>query len=138
MSAIRAFLALPGGERRLLLRALATVVEVRLALRLVGSERLRGWAARIGHAGDPAEEIAWAVRTVSQHLPGTTCLASALALQRLLSRGGHVSELHIGVMHNPGGLSAHAWLVCNGEVLVGAEGQDDFTPLLVWRSGKPG
>ena len=35
------------------------------------------------------EQIVWAVRAVSRHVPGATCLTQALAAQVLLSRAGY-------------------------------------------------
>jgi hypothetical protein len=134
MTGIAAFVALPGSDRRLLLQALATLVAVRLALRLVPVDRLRRPAGPVRAGARPAERIAWAVRAASRRLPGTTCLASALAAQRLLSRAGHVCELTIGVARDDSGFAAHAWVVCEGVTLVGGDESVDYTPLVAWSS----
>ena len=68
-------------------------------------------------------------------MPGTTCLVAALALQRLLGGQGHVSELVIGVARTRSEFAAHAWVVCGGEILVGADAGQDYARLLAWRSG---
>ena len=47
-------------------------------------------------------------------MKNATCLCKALALQRLLARNGHHSELRIGVDKVDGQFTAHAWLVHNG------------------------
>lgn len=135
MTPIAAFLALPGGDRRLLLHALATLVGLRLALRVVPVERLRRPVSRGRPHARPAERIGWAVRAASHRLPGTTCLASALAAQRLLAREGHDCQLTIGVARSERGLAAHAWVVCQGVTLVGGEESVGYTPLVAWSSG---
>jgi hypothetical protein len=136
---LAAFVALPPGDRRLLLEALSALAAVRVALRFVAVERVRAWAGRVTPGTRPVDKIVWAVGVVSRQLPGTTCLKSALALQRLLSRHGHVSELHIGVAREDEKFSAHAWLTCEGRILVGELEHDRFTRLVAWKAvGLPG
>lgn len=134
MTPLSALLALPGGDRRLLLRALVTLAGVRLALRVVPVDRLRRRVGRTRPHARTAERIAWAVQAASRRLPGTTCLASALAAQRLLARDGHDCQLTIGVARNERGFAAHAWVVCDGVTLVGGEESVDYTPLVAWSS----
>ncbi len=138
MRPVATFIALPGADRRLLLEALATLVMVRAGLRLLPLERLRTWAQRRGVGTTPAERLAWAVRIGARRLPGTTCLAGALALQRLLSAEGHASELHIGVARQGGDFAAHAWLTHGGEILIGEEEHEDYTRLVAWSSDPEG
>ena len=64
------------------------------------------------------------------------CLASAFALQRLLSREGHASELHIGVARDGAGFAAHAWLTSAGRILVGEEEREAYKPLVAWPSAE--
>jgi Transglutaminase-like superfamily len=140
MGAIATFLGLPAADRRLLLRALATVVRVRVLLRLQSLDRLRAWAqwqqwAQQKKSGNlPPAQLAWAVRTAARRMPGATCLVQALALQRLLSQQGHSSELHIGVARHDQSFEAHAWLTHQGKVLIGADRHEEFTPLVAWPS----
>jgi hypothetical protein len=137
MRRLASFLALPAGDRLLLLRAFAALALARAALHLVSTERLRGWASRFKPGTRPVERVAWAVSTASRLTPGTTCLASAFALQRLLSVEGHASELHIGVAKREQRLAAHAWVVCGGRTLIGEYGSDGYTHLLAWRVAEP-
>ncbi|MFO1086730.1 MAG: lasso peptide biosynthesis B2 protein [Reyranellaceae bacterium] len=137
MTGFAPFLALPGRDRRLLLHALVTLIGVRVALRFVPLDRLRHPAGRTRRCARPADRVAWAVRAASRRLPGTTCLASALAAQRLLSREGHVCELTIGVARNDRGFAAHAWVVCEGAILVGGEESGGYAPLVAWSSDTP-
>lgn len=71
----------------------------------------------------PAARVAWAVQALSRRAPGpTTCLAQALVAHALLRRFGHPSVLRIGV-RDPRlsrQLSAHAWVECDGRVVIGA------------------
>lgn len=131
------FLALSGRDRLLVLRALATLAFVRLALGIVPLRWLRGWATRLGSGTMSVERIAWAVSACARRLPGSTCLVSAFALQRILSSEGHVSELHIGVARRHAGLSAHAWVVCQGKILIGEAEAGAHAHLVAWRAARP-
>lgn len=134
MRSVATFLALSGSDRRLLLSALATIARVRIGLRLQSIERLKAWSQQAKAGEIPADRLSWAVQVAARRLPGTSCLASALALQRLLSQQGLVSELHIGVARQAGAFAAHAWLTHHGEILIGAEQHEDFTQLVAWPS----
>ncbi|MBI4421387.1 MAG: lasso peptide biosynthesis B2 protein [Gemmatimonadetes bacterium] len=85
-----------------------------------------------GGAGGRVERVSWAITAASRRLPGTTsCLAQALVAERMLRRRGHTPELRIGVRHGPmpqserrsalrkAPLDAHAWVECDGVVVVG-------------------
>ena len=137
MRRVVAFFALPWSDRILLLQSVATVTAVRLALPLFAIDQLRAWAGRVTPGTRPIDRLVWAVGAASRLLPGTTCLASALALQRRLSAQGHASELHIGVARQDGKFSAHAWLVCEGRILVGEFDHDRFTRLVAWKVVQP-
>ncbi len=71
--------------------------------------------------------IAWAVPAAAQAVPRCTCLVRALAGRRMLWRRGIRSELRIGVAKSPD-FQAHAWLECDGTIVIGASGTH-FTPL---------
>jgi hypothetical protein len=140
---IAAFLALARADKLLALEAVTTLAAVRIALHSVAIERLRTWAGRLTPGTSPSdksvERIAWAVGAASRLLPRTSCLASALALQRVLSREGHGSDLHIGVAKQGEKFSAHAWLACEGRILVGEVEHGRFTQLVAWKAvGDPG
>lgn len=136
MKRLAAFLALPGSDRLLLVRAVATLVVVRCALHLVSIERLRAWAGHLRESNRPAAPIIWSVRTAARHVPGATCLSSALALQRLLSSAGHPSQVHIGVARDASGFMAHAWLVHDGVVVIGEEEHERYAHLTAWDARK--
>jgi hypothetical protein len=118
--------------------ALAVVLFVRLCLRLLP---VRAWGratARHRRVRRPAmrdtqtaaQDVVWAVRSVSRVVPGATCLTQALAAQVLLSRRGCMSRVRIGVARGPaGGLLAHAWLESDGVVVLGGPHVESYTPL---------
>ncbi len=135
MRRLATYFALPSRDRALLIEAFATLAIVRAALHLVTIDRLRAWAGRLQQGTMPVDRVVWAVRAASRRMPGATCLCSALALQRLLSAQGHTSELHIGVAQEAKGIAAHAWVLHEGRVLIGEEGQDRYTVLTTWRAG---
>lgn len=129
------FIALPFRDQVLLLKAFSILLGVRVALRLVSLERIRAWAACTGSGGNSLERAVWATRATARRTPGASCLVSAIALQRLLSRGGHSSELHVGVARRHERFAAHAWLVADGRVLIGETDDEAYEPLLAWKSG---
>ena len=135
MRKLAAFFALPLRDQALLIEAFATLATVRAALLLFTIDSLRAWAGRAGRGSKPVDRIVWAVRAASRSMPGTTCLCSALALQRLLSAQGCASELQIGVAREAKGIAAHAWVLHEGRVLIGEEGQDRYTILTTWTAG---
>lgn len=136
MKQLAAFLALPGCDRLLMVTAAATLVAVRCALHLVSIERLRTWAGHLREGNRPADHIIWSVQTTARHVPGATCLSSALALQRLLSSAGHPSQVQIGVARNASGFIAHAWLVHAGVVVIEEEEQERYIRLTAWDARK--
>ena len=106
-----------------------SVLRLRRILSLY-TERLR----HLGRAdrGD-LQRIRWAVAAGARGIPGATCLVQALTADALLQRRGFPSELCLGV--RKGGtpsraLEAHAWVVCDREVVVGhVDEQLGFTVL---------
>ncbi|HEY7790526.1 MAG TPA: lasso peptide biosynthesis B2 protein [Vicinamibacterales bacterium] len=65
--------------------------------------------------------FARAVRRASRVAPGSSCLVQAIALKILLAHEGKVSVVRLGVCAPPRDrfLNAHAWLECDGLVLLG-------------------
>jgi hypothetical protein len=130
----RAFAQLAYGEKRLLLEAFITLSICRARLRVRNVEKLQAWATRAGNRTITVNRLAWAVEVASRRMPGATCLCRALALQRLLAKNGHGSELRIGVEKNNGRFGAHAWLVHDGQVLIGASEPEKYRLLAAWQS----
>lgn len=74
-------------------------------------------------------QLAWAVNASTRVIPRSTCLVRALAARRLLARHGYASTLRIGVARAPESIDAHAWLECNGAILIGAPVPGRYTLL---------
>jgi len=149
MTALRKIARLAPPERALLFRALKEVAGARLRLRLHEPAR-----AAMGIAGAPGRtapapgrpvfsslppaRFAWAVRHASRLVPGTKCLAQAIALHRLLQDAGHTSVVRIGVVKDPEkGFQAHAWVEhpC-GPLLNTAAELRPYTPLTSCEGGR--
>jgi hypothetical protein len=110
----------------------------RVRLRIHGVDRLRTWATQIGHGEVTVPRLVSAVRRASQIFPATTCLVRAIALQHLLSRNGHHSELRIGVEKSNNRFGAHAWLVQEQRVLIGDGAEaENYKVLAVWAAFSP-
>ena len=115
--------------------AIALLVVARLLVAKVGLARWRSSLGRPSRpeAGDPSlrlpanlvpRRLARAVERAARRLPGENlCLAQAMALQWMLRRRRLGGMLVIGVRPalSRGGLDdLHAWVVRQGEVLIGA------------------
>ena len=137
MKPLSRFLSLSRSRKRRLLQAWFLLVRVRFALRLLpfGSvrRRLDAWAARpVGRrTSATAEELAWAVRAAARGAPGGRhCLTRALVTHALLVRHGHEVRIGFGVKRKGrNDLLAHAWVECDGKVLMGGEDLDGYEPL---------
>jgi hypothetical protein len=129
--------SMPPLERRLLSVALPLVVVVRLALWILPSRTiLRGVRAISPSRPAPnvsdvdVKSVVWAVEAASRRVPRATCLTQAIAVQLLLRRHEHSSQLCLGVAREiGGGFRAHAWVERNGRVVIGANGVRDLTRL---------
>jgi hypothetical protein len=134
---LRRALARPAPDFILFLRAFGLVVSVRIALWVLPSRLLlRHVARRVRRAPAPADtsllvkRIGWAVRAASRRVPDASCLTQALSVQLLLARHGYSSELKIGVLRDSvTGFAAHAWVLVDGQVLVGGRGVDRYREL---------
>jgi hypothetical protein len=130
---LRALVQLTRREQRLLLEVFLTLAICRARLRVQNIDKLQAWATRAGSSSVTVDCLAWAVEIVSKRMPGVTCLCRALALQRLLAKNGHGSELRIGVEKNNGRFGAHAWLVRGDKVLIGASQLARYELLATWQ-----
>jgi hypothetical protein len=124
---LRSLASLAPSERRLVLRTLPLVAGIRVALwlaplRQVG--RLLRACERLPFpvpSDLPVSRLEWAVQAASRRIPRATCLTQSLALQFLLARSGRSSEVHIGVRKDTeAGFQSHAWVECEGRVLLSA------------------
>lgn len=133
---------IPPGSERLRHEAIFWVSAVRLGLWALPFGRLRRLLGRAvqRHPQAPRQahpqahpqevpdrssalEIGQAVRSARGFVPRTTCLVEALAAQVMLLRRGLPAELHLGVPSESlqTQLLGHAWVLCQGETVVGGE-----------------
>jgi len=125
--ALRRFGALPKGERSLLLEAALLVPLVHALQSTLPFRRWRalltpkGVAKQAAHAASTPAQIAHAVLRAQRGVPGVyRCLPAAYAGHLLLHRYGYPSIIHVGVGRDPqGALEAHAWVECEGTILIG-------------------
>lgn len=117
---------------RLFTQAFVTLVICRVRLHYQNFAMVRAWASKKGHGVAPINRLAWSVEAASKRFKGVTCLSKALALQHMLAQNGHDSELCIGVDKSEGGITAHAWLVHQGRILIGGSEINNHTLLAVW------
>lgn len=128
---------LPVADWRLLVEAAVAVVTIRIALWLVEFGRLRAALekmARVVAVPAPAlasvERITWAVRVVSARVPRATCLTQALATRLMLERRRIPATLRIGVARTAERcVEAHAWLECEGHIVIGEAEAGRYTAL---------
>ena len=118
-------------DRRLVTEAAALLCVARAGLWLLPLRTLRralDWYGRRDPAPTPVPvvlpaKVAWAIAALSRRLPGPmTCLVQALAADTLLRRYGYAPDLRIGVRDQRDDskpLEAHAWIECDGTVIVG-------------------
>lgn len=134
-------------RRHLLVKSVLLLWVVRVGLWLVPFRIFRLLLAYVtrdpaGHTdGDDRaiHRVTWAVTKGSRFVPHATCLTQALTAQLMLSRRGHRPQLRIGVAKDEQGrLEAHAWLECEGKIVIG-DGADRsrFSPLLPADRGRP-
>ncbi|MBE9036792.1 lasso peptide biosynthesis B2 protein [aff. Roholtiella sp. LEGE 12411] len=130
MKQLRKFFSLTSSDRLLLIKAVLLLGTIRVGLKLLPFQQLRGLLAKIAQpraklqAVDEAfvNKVAWAVTVASPYLRAV-CLPQALATQVLLDRRGYPTQLRIGFTRNKGGqMSAHAWVENQGQVVIGGAG----------------
>lgn len=136
MQLIRRFFLLPWSERFLLFKAWMLIGFVRVSLligRFTGTKRLLDWlqrrpVPRLVARRRLARRVARLVDLASHLIPGGRhCLTRAMALEVLLRRRGYPADVKIGVARDDSGkLIAHAWLHCEGVVLIGGEGVANY------------
>ena len=136
---LRKLLRLSSSQRGLLAKALFLVAAIRVGLWLLPLQTVRRGLARIARTppgstlGGEAclDRIAWAVKAASRYVPEATCLTQALAAQVLVERAGLPSRVCLGVARGQEkDFRAHAWLECEGRIVVGGPVVEQYVPLL--------
>lgn len=88
------------------------------------------WLMRTHRVSQPrrvapsSEEICRAVDVTARFVPGATCLVKAQAACAMLNRFGYAAKIKIGVAKESFDLKAHAWVECDGRVVLGESGND--------------
>jgi hypothetical protein len=139
MKKLAKFLRLSTAEKFLLQRTLILVAAIRVALWILPFrvvQRFTFKARKTKHSKYSVEQFIWAVRATSRYVPRATCLTQAMTAQTLLLRAGYNPKVKIGVAKNDKKLfEAHAWLVLEGQVLIGGTEVERFTALTVFEEG---
>jgi hypothetical protein len=136
-------LLLSPAERIVLVQAWALLVVVALCLRALPFALVTRAARcvrprRGGADGISPGRIASLVEVAARYAPvDATCLTEAIVLSWLLGRRGVATSLRIGVARPDGGLRAHAWLECGGDVILGDGAREAYEPLLGPRAAAP-
>ncbi len=131
MTVLRKFVSLDRRDRRLVFEAAGLMTLVWAGLRVLGYPRVRQLLDR--HAAPPTalaslsarqdvEPICRAIAAVGARFGPATCLVQALAGDAMLRRRGVTSILRIGVRvaeGDPTPFEAHAWVECEGAVVIG-------------------
>jgi hypothetical protein len=131
---------------RLLVAVAVAQVLVAAALRAMPVSALRAKAARVrcfvrrlAHGSEA--RVVWAIEATGRRLGRlSTCLIRALVAELVLDSNDGPVSLTIGVRRTAAGtLEAHAWLVREDRVLIGATA-GEYAPLVDWTSppvGRP-
>jgi hypothetical protein len=153
LAACRRFLELSTADRTLALESAALLVFVRGGLSILSFDRVRrlleqhsAFRPLIGtdvRRLTPMR-IASIASGVARRLPGrSTCLVDALVVHALLRRRGYEPELCLGVRRHADDvgpdstltMDAHAWVECDGRVVVGAiDDLNDYAVLSAQRT----
>jgi hypothetical protein len=134
MHVLKRFLRLSERERLLLFQAAILIFLIRLSLVLLSLRNVHRLTVKITCLCDKslsADRIVRAVWSAARFIPGSTCLVQALVAQSLLAQHGYNPLLTIGVAKNEcNQFEAHAWVVCENEVLMGGQQMRNYTALL--------
>ncbi|MGH2457753.1 MAG: lasso peptide biosynthesis B2 protein [Chloroflexota bacterium] len=122
---LRRFLALSGPERALLIRAYVDLLQIDVALRIFGFQRVvrrvppasADRVVRIEDRSRAGQYARWLEVAARHHVARARCLQRSLALHRWLRQEGLPSELRIGVRKEAGVLQAHAWVELGDQVV---------------------
>ena len=143
LGTLAAFWRLPPATRRM---ALEAAVLLALSRALVRYVPLRHWRSCLDTSAPPgrcataagssgtesgSRAVGWVVRRVARRLPfDARCLPQAVAAQWMLRRRRIPSQLRLGARDGTGpDMEMHAWLLVDGEAVVGGENAETYTPL---------
>ena len=132
---LKTFLGMSGADRWLFYEAIVMLAMARFIVITVPFRLIAPWLSRAPHTNSCDEALFLRVRqtvtTAARNVPwNAVCLPQAIAAKAMLARRGCGSSFHLGAdLNAQGKLTAHAWLVAGGTVVVGAAGIRCVTPL---------
>jgi transglutaminase superfamily protein len=131
MDPFRKFVHLTSAEQALLARTTLVVALVRIFLVCVPFRRIPRLLRKRPFSmlsfrrtsGFSDARLVWGVRAAARLIPGATCLTQSLALQSLLGDERRVN-VQIGVAKDGRDkFMAHAWVECDGTLLLGSSSE---------------
>lgn len=125
----------PPVSARLFFLCLLAVMAFRLALFFLPYRTLRRWMPPASTTPDSrfyARKVGYHVSLAAAYVPRASCLTQALAGQYVLARSGYAATIKVGVARREGGVAAHAWLLCDGRIVLGGHPAEleQYTPLV--------
>lgn len=125
------------GDAALAIEAAGLLLFFRVALRFLSVQRLTAWMGNAPsrppaekNAGNTLRRIEWAMDAVVRHSPLTfVCFPQSLAAYFMLRRRGIAGTLFYGVARGGRRLQAHTWIKVGDRIVVGGEGEPQFTVL---------
>lgn len=124
----KTFLGMSDADRWLVCEAIVMLGMARLIVVTVPFRLMVPWLSRAPQTMSCHEALLLSVRravtTAARNVPwNAVCLPQAVAAKAMLARRGCGSSIYLGANLNAQGkLTAHAWLVAGGTVVVGAAG----------------
>jgi hypothetical protein len=132
---IKTFLSMSSADRWLVCEAIVMLGMARFIVIAIPFWLVAAWLSRAPQTMSCEQALLLRVRravtTAARNVPwNAICLPQAIAAKAMLAVRGCGSSFHLGAdLNAQGKLTAHAWLVAGGIVVVGAAGIDGVTPL---------
>jgi hypothetical protein len=132
---IKTFLSMSSADRWLVCEAIVMLGMARFIVIAIPFRLVAAWLSRAPQTMSCDQALLLRVRravtTAARNVPwNAICLPQAIAAKAMLAVRGCGSSFHLGAdLNAQGKLTAHAWLVAGGTVVVGAAGIDGVTPL---------
>lgn len=131
---LKRFRELDGADKRLFCRAVVALAVARIMLVVTPFERLAARLASDAKHGSTApdekllERVGTAVASAANNVPWRSdCFPQAIAAFMLMKHFGHDATIHLGVEKPGDELLGHAWVTCEGTVVVGGSDVDRYT-----------
>jgi hypothetical protein len=135
---VRTLRQLRVADYRVMAEAVALAVVIEIALRATSVSTMLAWLDRLpsrrnSSAAPPSYHLDRYVAAAYRSLPtAMTCLRQSLVLYGLLRRRGASPRMCVGVRKDGAGLTAHAWVECEG--ISAAQNQSSFVELRAART----